>query len=73
MLAITAAVVAMSTASVQDFAPNSSPSVMAPLSGLHAGLLVLAGGAALGALIAAVFIQKQPATNSRPGKQPLCP
>ncbi len=71
MLAITAAVVAVSTGSRQCCARPSAPSVVAQLSGLHAGLLVLAGGAALGALIAAAFIQKQSATDSRSGRQPL--
>lgn len=69
MLAITGAVVAVNTAAVHSKASTSAPSAVAQLSGLHTGLLVLAGGAALGALIALVGIQQQAATDSRSGRQ----
>lgn len=64
ILAITAAVVAVSTASVQSGAPRAAPSVAAQLAGLHIGLLVLAASAVLGGLIALAGIQRQPATRS---------
>jgi hypothetical protein len=53
-LALTAAVVTASTTS----APASVPSVVALLSGFHVGLLVIAAGAALGALVALVGIRR---------------
>jgi EmrB/QacA subfamily drug resistance transporter len=58
-LALTAAVVTVWAASVQGVARAAVPSVMAQLSGLHAGLLVIAAGAALGALIALVGIRSK--------------
>jgi hypothetical protein len=55
-LALTAAVVTISTASAQ----TSFSSVAAQLRGFHAGLLVVAAGAALGALVALVGIRSKP-------------
>jgi len=57
-LAIVAAVVAAVTASALG-APGTDSSVMAQLSGFHAGLLVIAAGAALGALIAFMGIRRR--------------
>ncbi len=58
VLAITAAMVAVNTVSVQGGASHAAPSVVALLSGLHTGLLVLAGGAVLGGLIALFGLQE---------------
>lgn len=60
MLALSATVVAANTAPAQNNASTVVPSVVAAaqLNGLHTGLLVLAGSAALGAFIALVGIQK---------------
>jgi hypothetical protein len=62
-LAITAAVVTLSTISARGFAQTSAPSVTAQLHGLHIGLFVPVAGAALGMLIALAGIQKQSAPS----------
>lgn len=60
--------VAASTASVQGFAHTPAPSVVAQLSGFHAGLLVAAAGAALGAFMASLASEsglKRPRARQR--------
>ena len=57
-LAITAAVVTLSTISARGGALVRAPWVTAQLHGLHIGLFVPVVGAALGMLIATAFIQK---------------
>ncbi len=56
-LALTAAVVTVWTPSAQGIARVSVPSVVAQLTALHAGLLVIAAGVALVALIAFVSVR----------------
>jgi len=74
-LAITAAVVTMSTASALGSAKNTIPSVVAQLSGFHVGLLVAAAGAVVGAAIALVGIKVTVPSNgskkSRGGTLPF--
>ncbi|QBD79296.1 MFS transporter [Ktedonosporobacter rubrisoli] len=60
-LAIMAAVVTVSAAAAQGVISGVVPSVSAQLSGFHAGLLVAAAGAVLGAIIALIGIQGRPA------------
>jgi MFS family permease len=62
-LAITAAVVTLSTISARGFAQTPAPLVTAQLHGLHIGLFVPVAGAALGMLIALAGIQKQSALS----------
>jgi Major Facilitator Superfamily len=64
VLAITAVVVTASLAFGHAMAHTSIPEVRARLNGYHAGLLVAAGGAALGALIALVGIRKPPVDHA---------
>ena len=62
-LAFTATVITVSTNVAHGVARVSVPLEVAQLSGLHAGLLVLAASAALGALIALVGIRSRPLTQ----------
>jgi hypothetical protein len=62
MLAITTAMMAISTGSHQGTAQTSASSVVAQLDALHAGLLVIAASAALGAIIALIGIKTRPPT-----------
>ncbi|GHO98719.1 MFS transporter [Reticulibacter mediterranei] len=59
-LALAATVVTAWTPSVHRVGGPSALSVTAQLSGLHAGILVIAAGAALGAIVAIVGIRSQP-------------
>lgn len=61
-LAIVAVVVAVTT--TLALGATAAPTVAAQLGGFHAGLLVAAAGAALGALIALVGIRKRSASPS---------
>jgi EmrB/QacA subfamily drug resistance transporter len=67
-LAITATVLVANTAP-QGAAPTVALSVLAQLSGFHAGLLVIAAGAALGVLIALVGIKMRSGTPSSVSKE----
>ncbi len=64
-LAITAAVVTLSTISARGFVQTPPSLVTAQLHGLHIGLFVPVVGAALGMLIATAFIQKPSALSWR--------
>jgi hypothetical protein len=63
-LAITTAVITVTTALVRGFAPTTNGLVVAQLTGFHVGLYVAAAGAAAGALIALVGIQPRSETPS---------
>jgi Major Facilitator Superfamily len=63
-LAITTAVITVTTALVRGFAQTSNGLVVAQLTGFHVGLYVAAAGAAAGALIALVGIQPRSETPS---------
>ena len=62
-LALTATMITVVTTAARGIAQGSVPLVVAQLSGLHAGLLVLAASVALGALIALVGIRSRPLTQ----------